>query len=82
MSLSVDPLAAVPVSIAVTVVALRYGPAALLTLIAGIVAVLTPHHRRGERALAVLHLLQGASRSRSDDPSCRRNGSARRTRRA
>ncbi|WP_216211304.1 hypothetical protein [Amycolatopsis aidingensis] len=46
-----------PVPIVTTALALRYGPSALLVLLAGGTAVLTPG-RRGERALVVLRLCQ------------------------
>jgi len=49
----------VPLSIATIVVILRYGPTAVVTLIAGVVATLTRHTRRGDRAVAVLQLLHG-----------------------
>ncbi|SDN18580.1 hypothetical protein [Allokutzneria albata] len=56
MSTSVHVLLSAPVSIALMALSLRYGPSALVFLIAGIVAVLAPG-KRGERALAVLRLL-------------------------
>ncbi|GAB3479895.1 hypothetical protein [Amycolatopsis cihanbeyliensis] len=55
-----------PVPIVTTALALRYGPSALLVLLAGGVAVLVPG-QRGERALVVLRL-------------CRRSAPARRKR--
>lgn len=47
----------VPASIGTAVLLLRNGTPALLTLIAGLVAVLAPG-KRGDRALAVLRLMR------------------------
>ncbi|CAM3458610.1 hypothetical protein KIPE111705_09610 [Kibdelosporangium persicum] len=71
MSTSVELIAAVPVSIATVLLALRYGPFALVTLLAGVVAALTKQSGRGDRALAVLRLLH-RSQPRSACKGCRR----------
>lgn len=62
MPASALTLASLPASITVITLALRYGPSAVLTLIAGVVAVLVPG-RRGDRALAVLRLVRATSNS-------------------
>lgn len=56
MSVPVEVLTSAPISTIVVVAALRYGLAALLTLIAGLVAISTRDSERGERALRVLRL--------------------------
>lgn len=62
MSAFVDIVTPASLTVATTAVVLRYGPTALITLIAGMVAALSRHSRKGERALAVLTLLHGSSR--------------------
>lgn len=71
MSASTYALVSVPASIAVLTLLLRHGPSALLTIVAGVVAVLVPG-KRSDRALAVLRLLQVNS---SDTQERRRCGS-------
>jgi hypothetical protein len=66
MSILGDFAMSAPVSIATFVVALRYGPTAAVTLLAGAVAALTRHTRRGERAVVVLHLLHCARQQDRD----------------
>ncbi|MEU4802366.1 hypothetical protein [Actinosynnema sp. NPDC023587] len=56
MHTSVHLLLSAPASIATAAVVLRYGPAAVVFLVAGIAAVLVPGPR-GDRALTVLRLL-------------------------
>lgn len=59
-----------PVSVLTVLVLVRYGPVALVTVVAGLVAALSRHGRRGQRALDVLTLLHGAPRrgdKRPDD---------------
>ncbi|AHI02016.1 hypothetical protein KALB_8659 [Kutzneria albida DSM 43870] len=50
-------LVSVPASIAMITLLLRFGPPALLTLVAGMIAVLASGER-GKRALVVLQLLR------------------------
>lgn len=61
MSVFTEALTAVPVSLALALIALRFGPSALITLLAGTVAVLTRDSRRGGRALRVLQLFRQPS---------------------
>ncbi|QIZ35032.1 hypothetical protein [Saccharopolyspora sp. ASAGF58] len=56
MSPLLQALLSAPLPIATVALLLRYGPSALVFLLAGVVAVLIPG-KRGERALAVLRLL-------------------------
>jgi hypothetical protein len=49
---------AIPVSAVALFVLVRYTPNAVLTLLAGTVAVLSRDRERGRRALAVLRLLR------------------------
>lgn len=53
-----------PVPIATAVVVLRYGPPAVVYLVAGVAAVLLPGPR-GARALTVLRLLRTTARRRA-----------------
>lgn len=53
-----------PIPIATVALLLRFGPSAILLVIAGAVAVLVPGER-GERALAVLRLVRTPGRRRS-----------------
>lgn len=62
MSVFAEFFAALPLSVAVVLVVLRYAPAALVTLVAGVVAAVTRHRERGERALDVLRLLHECPR--------------------
>lgn len=62
MPASALTLASLPVSITVITLMLRYGPSAVLTLIAGVVAVFVPG-KPGDRAFAVLRLLRTSSNS-------------------
>jgi len=57
MPASALALVSVPASLAVAALLLRHGPSAVLTLVAGVVAVLVPG-KCGDRALAVLRLLR------------------------
>ena len=59
MSAFAEFLVVAPMPAVTAAVALRYGPQALVTLIAGVVATLTGDARRGDRALAVLRLFHG-----------------------
>lgn len=51
-------LAALPISMLAVMLVLRYGPDAILRVLAGVVAVLAKDEGRGARALEVLRLLQ------------------------
>lgn len=57
MGALIDLLNTVSASAVLLVAVLRYGPAAVLTVLAGMVAVLTRDPERGKRALEVLWLL-------------------------
>jgi hypothetical protein len=59
----VAPIVAAGGPLALVVVVLRFGPDAVLRLLAGAVAVLTKDEKRGARSLEVLRLLRG-----KDDP--------------
>lgn len=59
MPASAFALVSVPASILTVRILLAHGPSAVLTLVAGIVAVLAPGER-GRRAFAVLRLLRAA----------------------
>jgi hypothetical protein len=59
----VAPILAAGGPTAFVVVVLRFGPDAVLRLLAGTIAVLTNDEKRGERCLKVLRLLRG-----KDDP--------------
>ncbi|MCP3799126.1 hypothetical protein NLX83_07650 [Allokutzneria sp. A3M-2-11 16] len=59
MSTAVHVLLSAPVPIVTVALVLRYGPSALVFLMAGLVAVLAPG-KRGDRALAVLRLVRSA----------------------
>lgn len=59
----VTPVLAAGGPVALLLVALRFGPDALVRLLAGTVAVLTRDKERGERCLKVLRIL----RNRDDD---------------
>lgn len=61
MSVCTEVLTAVPVSLFLALIALRFGPSALITLLAGTVAALTRHSRRGGCALRVLQLFRQPS---------------------
>jgi hypothetical protein len=63
------PLVTVGGPVAVVAMVLRFGPDAVLRLLAGTVAVLTRDEKRGERCLDVLRVL------RRDGPWRRRKGS-------
>jgi hypothetical protein len=63
-----DLVAAVPASGIVLLLLVRYLPDALLTLLAGTVAVLSRDRERGGRAVAVLRLLRTQSRRRDPPP--------------
>lgn len=52
--------------VALLFVALRFGPDAMVRLLAGSVAVLTGDEKRGERCLKVLRILRG--KDSGDDP--------------
>jgi hypothetical protein len=53
------PILATGGPVALVVVILRFGPDAVLRLLAGAVAVLTKDEKRGARSLEVLRLLRG-----------------------
>lgn len=72
MPLLFDVLLNAPIPIATVALLLRYGPSALLAVIAGVVAVLATDER-GERALAVLRLVRD-SPARRTHPSVRPHG--------
>lgn len=57
----VAPVLAAGGPVALVLVVLRFGPHALLRLLAGTVAVLTRDKDRGQRCLDVLHILRGNS---------------------
>ncbi|MEV0676671.1 hypothetical protein AB0I60_09125 [Actinosynnema sp. NPDC050436] len=57
-------LLSAPVPIVVTAVVLRYGPSAVVVLVAGLAAALVPG-RRGARALAVLRLMHTTTAQRA-----------------
>src|SRR5437899_2321526 len=69
MSASALALFSAPASLAVAALVLRHGPSAVVTLVAGVVAVLAPG-KRGDRALAVLRLLRAAPKA----TRCRERG--------
>ena len=50
-------LSTIPAAAVIVFVVFRYGPGAMLTLLAGVVAVLARDPNQGRRALAVLRLL-------------------------
>lgn len=54
----------VPASALVVLALVRYLPIALVTLVAGLVAALTRNAGKGQRALDVLRLLRGNTRTR------------------
>lgn len=58
MTMLATALGALPVSLVALALGLRYGPDAVVRLLAGLVAVLTKDKGRGDRALTVLRLLQ------------------------
>jgi hypothetical protein len=70
MGVVTDLLAAVPVSVVVAVLLVRYLPDAVLTLLAGFVAVLSRDRERGRRAVEVLRVLR-ARTGRRGIPSAR-----------
>jgi hypothetical protein len=55
----VAPILAAGGPVALVIVVLRFGPDAILRLLAGAVAVLTSDEKRGTRCLEVLRLLRG-----------------------
>jgi hypothetical protein len=57
----VAPILAAGGAIAILIVVLRFGPDAILRLLAGAVAVLTKDEKRGARCLEVLRLLRGVT---------------------
>jgi len=57
MSAFATVLASIPISLVAVILLLRYGPDAIISLLAGAVAVLSKDKTRGTRALAVLRLL-------------------------
>ncbi|SHG03223.1 hypothetical protein [Streptoalloteichus hindustanus] len=57
-------LVELPAALAVALVLLRSAPSALLTLVAGVVAVWSRDTRRAERALTVLHTVRSPRGSR------------------
>lgn len=63
MSAPFDLANAAPVAVLVVFAVARWGPAAVMTLIAGVIAVLTRDQERGERALTVLRLMLRSSAS-------------------
>jgi hypothetical protein len=68
MSVLAEMFTAVPIPMAATVVILRFGPSALVTLLAGAVAVLTRRSEQGERAVTVLRLLRSRPQNRARRP--------------
>ncbi|MBW4722133.1 hypothetical protein [Saccharothrix obliqua] len=64
MGVPVEVAGAVPVAGLVLVAVLRWGAAVVVTLLAGVTAVLTRDRERGERALEVLRLVRPAGRRR------------------
>jgi hypothetical protein len=59
----VAPVLAAGGPVALLIVALKFGPDAVVRLVAGLAAVLTKDKERGERCLKVLRILRG-----KDDP--------------
>jgi len=55
--------------VALVLVVLRFGPDAVLRLLAGTVAVLTRDEKRGQRCLDVLRVLRGRDQSAPSLPS-------------
>ncbi|MEV6602848.1 hypothetical protein [Kutzneria sp. NPDC051319] len=62
MTVPVDVLVTAPLPIGLLIVLLRVGPGAVLTLLAGLVALLTRNPDRAKIALTVLRLMRGPSR--------------------
>jgi hypothetical protein len=58
----VMPVLSIAGPVALVYVILRFGPDAVLRLLAGIVAVVTGDDERGKRSLEVLRVLQGRDR--------------------
>ncbi|CCH35399.1 hypothetical protein ABZ816_12410 [Actinosynnema sp. NPDC047251] len=71
MHTAVQLLLNAPVPIATAAVVLRYGPSAVVFLVAGVAAVLVPGPR-GERALTVLRLLRATATRRTFTTATRR----------
>jgi hypothetical protein len=65
MGVITQALTAVPVSVVALFVLVRYAPAALLTLLAGVVAVFSGDRERGRRAVTVLRILRTRPRGAS-----------------
>ena len=61
----ITPVIAAGGPVALMVIVLRFGPDAVVRLLAGAVAVLTGDEKRGERCLAVLRILRNKD---DDDP--------------
>jgi hypothetical protein len=55
----IEPVLATGGPLALVVILVRYGPDAVVRLLAGTVAVLTKDKERGERCLMVLRILRG-----------------------
>jgi hypothetical protein len=55
----ITPILAAGGPVALVVILLRFGPDAVVRLVAGVAAVLTGDEKRGERCLRVLQLLHG-----------------------
>jgi hypothetical protein len=60
----IEPIMAVGGPVALVVIVLRFGPDAVVRLVAGLAAVLTKDKDRGDRCLKVLRILRG----KDDDP--------------
>ena len=65
----VAPVVAVGGPVALVGIVLRFGPDALLRLVAGLVAVLTSDEKRGRRCLDVLRILRGRDHSPPSPPN-------------
>jgi hypothetical protein len=55
----IEPIMAVGGPVALVVIVLRFGPDAVVRLVAGLAAVLTKDKDRGDRCLKVLRILRG-----------------------
>lgn len=64
MSTLVHVLLSAPLPLATVALLLRYGPSALVFLVAGVMAVIAPG-RQGERALVVFRLLHTSTAQRA-----------------
>jgi hypothetical protein len=62
----IEPIMAAGGPVALVVIVLRFGPDAVVRLVAGVAAVVTKDKDRGDRCLKVLRILRG--KDDDDDP--------------